>query len=430
MSGEIITVLAVGVVLAAIIALGFVKQRNLLVVDWGPNRVSRIRSSADNSSSVNYSRPDPPSNVVIREHVPYPYVYYPVKYGSFCAFAEHKGGNPVLCFCSVSSITNLRKLQGSWPAHKIFDLSDAVFSSNRQPLPDFSYSRFLPTALARSIEGEKTPQSELDFKSGLCHRCNLSVPAIQYCHKDFASGFVSRYGWYVNQKYLSLGILPLRLGIGPAARFTFFLYVDAERTHELQELIANQRQAQEDYFLEHHRLVALIDGAQRKDIREPERYFAIHAHSNLSIAEATNYAQHRSKLNRAAGTITRYVENLVRPEFGYGKIGDHWVNETILYQIVRQIFAGRKVERHYRPGWLGGLELDIYFPELHLAVEYQGQQHFHPIKAWGGESALRSLQERDQRKQRLCRENRVKLVHINYTDPLTEEYVRRVLKGS
>ena len=123
-------------------------------------------------------------------------------------------------------------------------------------------------------------------------------------------------------------------------------------------------------------------------------------------------------------------ENLVRLEFGHRKIGDHWINETILYQIVRQIFAGRKVERHYRPEWLGGLELDIYFPELHLAIEYQGQQHFHPIKAWGGESALRSLQERDQRKQRLCRENRVKLVHINYTDPLTEEYIRRVLRGS
>ena len=298
MSGQIIAVLAVGLVLAVIIALWFAKQR-IVVVDWGPNRVSRIRSSADNSPSVSYSRPDPPSNVVIPEHVPYPYVCYPEKYGSFCAFAEHAGGDPVLCLCSLPSITNLRKFQENWPVREIFDLSDAVFSSSRQPLPDFSYSRFLPSILARSIGGEKTPQSELDFKSGLCHRCNLSVPAIQYCHRDFASGFVSRYGWYVNQKYLALGILPLR--------FTFFLYVDAERPHELQELIANQRQAQEDYFLEHHRLVALIDGPWRKDIREHERYFAIHAHSNLSIAEATNYAQHRSKLNRAAGTITRYV---------------------------------------------------------------------------------------------------------------------------
>ena len=422
-----IAVLAVGLGLAVIIALWFSKQR-IVALDWEPNRVSRIRSSADNSPSVNYSRPAPPSNVVIHEHAPYPYACYPGKYGSFCAFAEHEGGDPVLCLCSLPSIMNLRKFQENWSAHKIFDLSDAVFSSSRQLLPDFSYSRFLPAVLARFIGGQKPPQSELDFKSGLCHRCNLSVPAIQYCHRDFASGFVSRYGWYVNQKYLTLGILPVRLGIGPA-RFTFFLYVDAERPKKLQELIANQRQSQEDYFLEHHRLVALIDGPWRKDIREHERYFAIHAHSNLSIAEAANYAQHRSKLGRAAGTITRYVENLVRPEFGHGKIGDHWINETILYQIVRQIFAGRKVERHYRPGWLGGLELDIYFPELHLAIEYQGEQHFHPIKAWGGESALRSLQERDQRKQRLCRENRVKLVHINYTDPLTEEYIRRVLKG-
>ena len=248
---------------------------------------------------MNYSRPAPPSNVVIHEHVPYPYVIYPGKNGSFCSFAESEVGNPVLCLCSFLSITNLRKFQENWPVHKSIDLSDAVFSSNRQPLPKFSYSRFLPSILALSIREGKTPQSELEFKSGLCHRCNLSVPTIKYCHPDFASGFVSRYGWYVNQKYLSLGIYPLRLGIYPA-RFTFYDYVDAERPGELQSLIAYQRQVQKDYFLEHHRL---IDGSQRKDIQEQERYYAIHAPSNRSITETTNYEKLRSQLKHAAGRI-------------------------------------------------------------------------------------------------------------------------------
>ena len=211
MSGEIIAVLALGLVLVVIIALWFAKQR-IVVVDWGPNRVSRIRSSAGNSPSVNYSRSDPPSNVVIHENLPYAYACYPGKYGCFCAFAEHEGGDPVLCLCSLPSIMNLRRLQENWSAYKIFDLSDAIFSSSRQSLPDSAYSRFLPSVLARSVGGEKPPPSALDFKSGLCHRCNLSLPAIQYCHRDFSSGFVSRYGWYVNQKYLALGILPLRLG--------------------------------------------------------------------------------------------------------------------------------------------------------------------------------------------------------------------------
>ena len=188
MSGEIITILGVGVVLAAIIALWFVKQRNLLAVDWGPNRVSRIRSSADNSSSVNYSRPDPPSNVVIREHVPYPYVYYPGKYGSFCAFAEHEGGDPVLCLCSFPAITNLRKLQESCPAHKIFDLSDAVFSSNRQPLPDFSYSRFLPTASPDPSKGRRPLSlswiSNLGFVTGVIFRCQPFSTAIGILQVD------------------------------------------------------------------------------------------------------------------------------------------------------------------------------------------------------------------------------------------------------
>ncbi len=70
----------------------------------------------------------------------------------------------------------------------------------------------------------------------------------------------------------------------------------------------------------------------------------------------------------------------------------------------------------------------MFVPEAGIAVEYQGQQHFHPVEAWGGKAGLLATQARDQRKRELCDEAGVRLVEIDYTEPLTEEYIRgRVL---
>jgi hypothetical protein len=70
------------------------------------------------------------------------------------------------------------------------------------------------------------------------------------------------------------------------------------------------------------------------------------------------------------------------------------------------------------------LELDVYLPELKLGIEYQGQQHFHAIDAWGGEEALEKLQERDLIKKELCLIHGVKLIEIDYTEPLTYDYIK------
>ena len=66
------------------------------------------------------------------------------------------------------------------------------------------------------------------------------------------------------------------------------------------------------------------------------------------------------------------IENLVREQFGYPKIGDAWVSETMLFHIVEEIYPDVEIIRHHRPNWLEGLELDIYIPSLKIAIEYDG----------------------------------------------------------
>jgi hypothetical protein len=93
-------------------------------------------------------------------------------------------------------------------------------------------------------------------------------------------------------------------------------------------------------------------------------------------------------------------------------------------------FPESQILRHHRPEWLDGLELDMSLPHPALALEYQGQQHFHPIEAWGGKDALCDLQERDRRRARLCRDLGITLVAIDYREPLTAEHIREKLDAA
>ena len=56
-----------------------------------------------------------------------------------------------------------------------------------------------------------------------------------------------------------------------------------------------------------------------------------------------------------------------------------WVREDELYRQVTKLFPNEKIRREASPRWLGRQRLDIYLPELALAIEHQGEQHFRPI---------------------------------------------------
>jgi len=127
--------------------------------------------------------------------------------------------------------------------------------------------------------------------------------------------------------------------------------------------------------------------------------------------------------------INRIVENEVRQAFNLKKIGEAWTSESILYAIIKRVFPKHNIKRHYRPGILEGLELDIYIEELNVGIEYQGLQHFKPVKHWGGEEEFIKTKERDKRKRKLCKLNNIHLIYFDYTEGLTEELVIQKLKS-
>ena len=299
------------------------------------------------------------------EDLPLPIVYYPEHYGAFFGFSEDIGEKIYFCECQRQAIENYIALR------------------KRQPLDNYTGSKAIPlgtdyfpkTIAEISIAHKEHPLEPFGFKESLCFRCNKKIPLMKYCHPMYGGVFKQRFGWYIKQEEFRLGIDPYQI-------------------RELNILPDECTPAFYDYV---QRLAHLMN---KNTGTEGELY----------------------KLQRE---FQNAIENLVREQFGYPKIGDAWVSETMLFHIVEEIYPDVEIIRHHRPNWLEGLELDIYIPSIKLAFEYQGLQHFQAVEHWGGKEKLEVQKEHDSRKKRICKEKGVRLICVNYDEELTNEYIRK-----
>lgn len=151
-------------------------------------------------------------------------------------------------------------------------------------------------------------------------------------------------------------------------------------------------------------------------------------HPMYGSAFKVRYGAYITKVGIEQNLDDRAAENLVREMKGVAKIGERWVNETLLFNYIKMLFPKHVVEREASPVWIGKLRLDVYIPALSLAVEYQGKQHYEAIKHFGGEEGLVRTQERDKQKAKFCKQNNVDLVYFTYMENMTEKLVDKRLK--
>lgn len=64
------------------------------------------------------------------------------------------------------------------------------------------------------------------------------------------------------------------------------------------------------------------------------------------------------------------------------------------------------------------LSFDFYVPSLNLLIEYDGKQHFEPVKYWGGKETLENVKRRDSIKDLWADKNGVGLLRITYRDDI------------
>lgn len=101
-------------------------------------------------------------------------------------------------------------------------------------------------------------------------------------------------------------------------------------------------------------------------------------------------------------------------------------SELTLFKIVKDIYNDAIYQ--YKAEWLGKQSIDIYIPSRRLAIEYQGEQHYNPVDIFGGEKALIHQKELDNRKRKLCIENKIRLIEWKYDKKITEMNLKDILK--
>lgn len=75
---------------------------------------------------------------------------------------------------------------------------------------------------------------------------------------------------------------------------------------------------------------------------------------------------------------------------------------------------------HYKYGFItniiykGHLHFDFWLPRYHIAIEYDGRQHFVPIKHFGGKKQFGIEKKRDHLKDKYCHHHHIKLIRIAY----------------
>jgi hypothetical protein len=60
------------------------------------------------------------------------------------------------------------------------------------------------------------------------------------------------------------------------------------------------------------------------------------------------------------------------------------------------------------------LSFDFYIPELYICIEYDGQQHFYPVKYFGGKRKFLITKKHDKIKTDYCKKNNIKLLRIPF----------------
>ncbi|WP_435158652.1 hypothetical protein [Haladaptatus sp. DFWS20] len=331
------------------------------------------------------------------DHLPYPVVQYPGHYGAFIGFKSETDSPLYFCTCAAEAIENYLTYHARTSSRPNADPNkNHIVSSNVFPIELTEYFR------EQDIHDPDEIISQLHFEDQLCHQCNAVVPKYAYCNDMYGTVFMQNYGWYVNQKHYEHGVFST-VTTTPLTDVSLDFCSD-----EIRDLLDDDVKTQIERFNE-----ISIAGVQ--------------LHPTATDTEAKEFAHLEDALKRQQKAVSDALENEVRRAVGHYEKGSRWTSETILYQLVNTCYNEYTIRRHYRPDFLGGLELDIYLEEADIGIEYQGVQHYEVVEHWGGEEGLQKRQHRDQVKQNLCEEHGVTLVYVRHDESLSEDVVTEKL---
>lgn len=372
------------------------------------------------------------------DDLPLPVVKYPSHYGAFIAFKPGDDAELHFCSCAREAIENYiqfkqEDLQGS---HRDVSIENVLNSDFPEETKEF--------VKEAGIEEPGEIVDALRFEEGLCHECNAVVPNRRYCADMYGTVFKQNYGWYIFQKHYEYGIyqpksttaladanienLPGEIIDVIDEDLLEDLEAKAERYDELREKRFNRQEeirANKKDAIRSMRNESDLQRGSEAYYRELEEIRETYDSMDpLPADEQAELDALKEELSESSKRVSDTIENEVRQALGHYEKGNRWTSETLLYQLIQSKYGDEyTIERHHRPEWLDGLELDIFLVEPSMGIEYQGVQHYEAVDHWGGEEGLKERQERDRRTRELCAEHGVDLVEVRHDDGLSQELI-------
>jgi hypothetical protein len=323
--------------------------------------------------------------ISFEEELPLPWVYYPsAGIGAFFAYSAENSGELFLCSCSKVAVEN----------YIVLRIRDRL---ERFAYPKYNFilsGKKFPELLVQRLLEQKVPSDEsainyLNFKDNICYECRKIIPKYRFTHEMYGGVFKQNYGWFILKEGYTYGI-----------DYNLIRVAQDRVPEELQPIMLPELNELSDLLA--------------RDLH-PENF----AGQDIKWKDVHEYAR----------ILRTTIENKARSEFGFKKVGEAWTAETLLYYLVKELYPSLEILRHYRADFLQRLELDVYIPEMQLGIEYQGQQHYSPVKHWGGDEAFTKLVERDSLKKKLCKENGIKLLYVKFDEPITKEHISSKIKA-
>lgn len=366
----------------------------------------------------------------VDENLPFKYVHTGTNY---FAFSEAEDSIPYLCSCQRESISNRIELFMKYYQYDVC-LNDRewLLLEKHLQLPNVLDNRIRNSKLHYGLDWLKV----FKFKDNLCHLCNRTTPITQHTIYIYATKLEQRYGHYINSHFYTNGVgnhLPDFYGI---------YFLEDKISEEFETII---KPSKEDVMLDIENYFSLSKGdvdAINKDVdfiwelpsvikdiilyrQEQNKYLRDNDISG-SYELIRNYHLREDTVDYLHTVIwKRYlsIKKIIIDEIKQSFKLKRWINESLLANLINEVFKGYTIYRNYRPKILGGLELDIYIQELKLGIEYQGIQHTKPVNIWGGEYGFEKRKENDKRKLILCKENNINLVYFWHNEDVTKELV-------
>ena len=138
-------------------------------------------------------------------------------------------------------------------------------------------------------------------------------------------------------------------------------------------------------------------------------------HSKIEISCRKGHIFHQKVSNHIQGKGCP----ICRESLGERTISNYLKSKSIEY--IRQ-------KKYDDCVFINKLPFDFFIPKFNLIIEYDGIQHFIPIKQFGGEHEFSKTKIKDNIKNQYCINNNINIVRISYKDNILDKLSNSIQK--